>query len=385
MAELDFILQAVTTENHAKALQDLLALPGATEVLVSVAFVKEPGLEAIEDAIKPFARRARFFIGIRNDITSIQAVKHLLEMKVKLYAVDTGSRGVIFHPKLYLAASAIQAKVIIGSANLTFGGLHNNIEASTCLNLNLSNAADKNYKVKVVHSFEEMLKKHPEHVFLIRDEKHADELFESGRLVDERLRPAPQVKSGLQKGVRDDLPPMDLHRVSPLRIASIARKWVEAQPRSIPTNSPNELAGAFYLVWESKPLKRRDLNIEYRPGTHLTGSVNLDKGLLPKGVDHRIYFREGVFSGLNWTRRSKTVDEAHAKFQLVLKGINYGEFDLRIRHTTSKEESHRQRNALTRLSWGPAREHIARPDLIDRTLAIYRDEFDPTHFKLEID
>ena len=90
MAEVDFILQAVTTANHAKALQTLLALSDPTEILVSVAFVKESGLEAIEAAIKPLANKTKFFVGIRNDITSIQAIKRLLAMKIKLYAVDTG-------------------------------------------------------------------------------------------------------------------------------------------------------------------------------------------------------------------------------------------------------------------------------------------------------
>lgn len=72
MAELDFILQAVTTANHAKALKALLALPDLSEVLASVAFVREPGLDALEAAIKPLAPKARFFVGIRNDITSIR-------------------------------------------------------------------------------------------------------------------------------------------------------------------------------------------------------------------------------------------------------------------------------------------------------------------------
>lgn len=40
---------------------------------------------------------------------------------------------------------------------------------------------------------------------------------------------------------------------------------------------------------------------------------------------------------------------------------------------------------MTRLSWGPMREYIARSDLIGRTLALYRDKVDPTRFVLEID
>jgi len=54
----------------------------------------------------------------------------------------------------------------------------------------------------------------------------------------------------------------------------------------------------------------------------------------------------------------------YAKFQLVIKGISYGEFDLRIAHSTdTNSRTYQQNNAMTRLSWGPARDYIARPDL----------------------
>jgi hypothetical protein len=97
-------------------------------------------------------------------------------------------------------------------------------------------------------------------------------------------------------------------------------------------------------------------------------------------------FATKFFAALPWSKSSATTDEAYAKFQLVIKGISYGEYDLRIGHTTSKtSRSYRQNNAMTRLSWGPMREYIARENLIDRTMALFRDEVDPTRFVLEID
>jgi len=168
MAEIDFILQAVTTANHAEAIRTLLSIPNPTQILVSVAFVKENGLDALEEFIRPHAKITKFFVGIRNDITSIQAIKRLLSMNVDVYVVDTGSRNTIFHPKLYFAGNAEQASVIIGSANLTFGGLHNNIEASTLMRLDLSNVADNKFAQEATNSFSEMLKEHPQHVFLQR-------------------------------------------------------------------------------------------------------------------------------------------------------------------------------------------------------------------------
>lgn len=156
----------------------------------------------------------------------------------------------------------------------------------------------------------------------------------------------------------------------------------------VPPPAPATTGVDLELVWESKALTRRDLTIPNSSGTNPTGSINLDKGLLPGEVDHRHYFRENVFSDLIWenTKSSGAVVEAYAKFQLVLKGISYGEFDLRIAHTTSTTSTtYNQSNAMTRLSWGPMRPYVARADLIGRNLALYRDEADPTRFVLEID
>lgn len=389
MAELDFILQAVTTANHAKAIQALLALPNPSDVLVSVAYVREPGLDALEAAIKPLAAKARFFVGIRNDLTSIQAVKRLLAMKVELYAVDTGSREIKFHPKLYLAASPKQVMVIIGSANLTFGGLHNNIEVSARVKLDLANVADKKFSDQIVDAFAEMLKAHPQHVFLIKDNKHAEELFESGRLADENLIPAPSTTSGVKKGERDNLPPMKLHRTFRPRIKpAIAKPIAAPKPAKAGVPAPLPLVAVNrYLVWESKPLIRRDLSIPVGPGTHQTGSMGLKKGALDN-IDQRHYFRDQVFAQLTWTPdpAPKKWERAQAKFELVVKNLNYGVFDLRLSHNTDrKSRSYQQNNFMTQLHWGDAKKYVAKDDLLGRVLYLYRKDTAPPEFTIEID
>ena len=69
-----------------------------------------------------------------------------------------------------------------------------------------------------------------------------------------------------------------------------------------------------------------------------------------------------------------------------MKGIEHGEFKLRIGHTTSTtSKAYLQRNAMTRLSWGPMKEFVARKDLIDRTMSLYRHVSDDSKFVVEID
>ena len=389
MADLKFILQAVTTANHAESIRTLLALPKPTQIVVSVAFARTTGLEAIQESIKPLAAKTKFFVGIRNDITSIQAVKQLLALKLDLYAVDTGSRKVIFHPKLYLAANASNAIAIVGSANMTFSGLHNNIEVSTRMALDFAkNPADKIFVDTVVTAFDTMLAAHPKHVFKINDEKHATQLFEEGRLADETLVVAPTSGCSVRNGDRDDLAPMQLVRVKrpppPKAKAAVPAKVAPAKAVPAPAKP---IKGTKYRVWESKPLSERDLSIPKGENTNPTGSMGFKKGLYDD-IDQRHFFYDEVFNDLVWTPNkpgSKTL-RATAKFELVIKNISYGVFDLMLSHKTDTEsKSYKQSNFMTQIHWGDARTLIGKKDLLDRTLYLYRKDSTPPEFMIEID
>ncbi|HEV8438529.1 MAG TPA: phospholipase D family protein [Methylomirabilota bacterium] len=387
MAELEFILQAVTASSHAVAVRKLIQLPNPTHILVSVGFVRELGLDVMEKAIAAVAAKTRFFIGIRNDITSIQAVNRLLAMKVELYAVDTASRSAIFHPKLYVAANAKQARVIIGSANLTWGGLYNNIEASTLVKLDLADKADKKFADEAVDAFAEMLKAHPKHVFLIKNEKHAADLFDSGRLVDETVIPAPSPTARVKKGERDDLPAMKLTRMNLPAVKLIKTKPAKAAKKPTAKIAVPAAAVTKYEVWESKPLTERDLSIPSGAGTNPAGSMGWKKGAL-EDIDQRHYFRDEVFVDLTWTPDSppKKWERAEADFELVIKNLNYGVFTLRLSHyTDTNSATYKQNNFMTQLHWGEARKHIAKRDLLARVLRLYRRDTDPPEFTIEID
>lgn len=393
MADLNFILQAVTTANHAESIRTLLALPKPTQIVVSVAFARTTGLEAIQESIKPLAAITKFFVGIRNDVTSLQAIKQLLALKLDLYAVDTGSRKVIFHPKLYLAANASNAIAIVGSANMTFSGLHNNIEVSTRMVLDFAkNPADKTFVETVITAFDTMLAAHPKHVFKIKDEKHATQLFEEGRLADETVVVAPTSGSSVRKGDRDDLSPMKLVRVKrphPPKVKAVPAKaavLAKAGPAKAAPAPAKPINGTKYLVWESKPLSRRSLCIPMGAKTNPTGSMGFTKGLYE--INQRHYFYDEVFKDLTWTPEkpgSKTL-RATAKFELVIKNINYGVFDLMVAHKTDTgSATYKERNFMTQIHWGDAKKFIAKSDLLGRNLFLYRKNSTPPEFMIEID
>lgn len=400
MAKKNFILQGFTPQTHAQAIRELFDVPDIKKVILSIAFVSESGVQQIEAALRAHASHVTVFAGVRNDITSHQGLTLLHDIGVKLYTVDTGSRMVIFHPKLYLVRGKTSARLVIGSANLTLGGLNNNIEAGMLLDFNLADTEDKAVVDEIEAQFTSLPTAYPEHIVKVGSASALDKMLACGRLVDEMAAPPPRPTTSATGMVGvDNIPRMKL-KVAPLRRALAKIKAAPKKPLPVkavatakgtkPESKPvSAVTGVeFDLVWESKPLAERDLNVPSGTNTHVTGSMNLDKGLLPESVDHRHYFRDDVFPSLVWTstNASGEIEEAFAKFRLVLKGISYGEFDLRIGHSTSTDsKTYKQKNAMTRLSWGPMRDYVARNDLIGRNLSLYRDKVDPTRFVLEID
>jgi HKD family nuclease len=390
MAHLELILQAATDSTHAAAIQALFERVGPDSVLISVAFVQAAGVEAIEEALRPLGAKSTFFVGIRNNITTIQGIKWLLALKAKVYAVDTATRGAIFHPKLYLAIEKSKAGLIIGSANLTFPGLHNNIEASAVVTLDMSDKEDRKFVYDTERLFDELIQQHPKHVFEIKNDAEAEALFESGRLADELVVPAPPVVNGIRNGKRDTLPRMNLRRVARPRLTAPLRKAVakggpQARPQLAAPVLPKD---QFYLVWESKPLEERDLNIPKGRTTNITGSMSLDKGLLPADVDHRHYFYDEVFHGLNWIPKKKQphLRIAQANFEVIIKDINFGKHALTLSHNANTQtKSYKQNNAMTNLRWKPIKDLIRNRDLMGRTLSLYRKDARPPEFLIEID
>ncbi|KAK0342217.1 hypothetical protein LTR94_023084 [Friedmanniomyces endolithicus] len=375
MAEKEFILQGFTTRTHADAVREIFDIDNIQKVIVSVAFISESGVQQLEAKLTPHAANTKVFAGIRNDITSHQGLVALKSLASDLYIVDTGSRSVLFHPKLYFAKGDTRARMVIGSANLTLGGLNNNIEAGMLLDFDLTNAADKSAVEKIEAEFDKLAADFGANVLKINDVADLDALLATGRVIDEMAAapPRPSSSAGSSGGAGDVIPRIKL-KVVPLRRALKKAKAAakpkptkaakKAAPGAVPAPKPIPKAAGvqFELVWENK-------------------------GLLPADVDHRHYFREDIFNQLSWSvTNAKTTEEAHAKFHLVIKGLSYGDFDLRIGHTMgTTSKAYKQNNAMTRLSWGPVKDYVGHADLKDRTLSLFRDLADPTRFVLEID
>lgn len=293
--------------------------------------------------------------------------------------VDTAENNKIFHPKIYAAYNNELAHIILGSANLTFGGLNRNIEASSYIKLNRQTQTDEAYLNKLVDVITNMPIAYPDHIFQITTPKQAVVLLKEGRLEDERVTRLPSTSKGKSEKERDKLTPIPTH----IKTTPKPHKGVKKRKMSKANNT-------FVLVWESKALTERSLNIPAgtNTNTHITGDVNLGLGAMVD-IDFRHYFRDDVFSSLYWgidsTSRSPHLERARINVELIIKNISYGIFNLEVTHDPrTNTPSYAQHNVMTKIKWGDdARPLIAQRDLLSRTLKLYKK--DGTNFVIIID
>ena len=137
-------MELVRQPARARRLGDLLkaGLAGDwTHFRAAVAFVKSSGVKHVAEPLASFARNGRIdmIVGIDHGGTSYEGLRDLMA------AVGPNARLAVFHnrlpytfhPKIYLFKSASSAEILVGSGNLTEGGLFTNYEAAIRVALDL--------------------------------------------------------------------------------------------------------------------------------------------------------------------------------------------------------------------------------------------------------
>ena len=186
----------------------------------------------IEKSLLPVSSVTQIITGIRNGITSAQGLATAIEYGCKTYAVDTGSRNVIFHPKIYLAKNAVEARIVLGSANLTRGGLNSNIEASVIMRLDLTKEDDAKFVADIEKEIKVMIANYTKNVFQVSDAAAVQQLLKAGRVIDENIVLAPTPTGSSGQFDLDAIPKMIL-KTKPIKIPVIGPVALAAGP--VPT------------------------------------------------------------------------------------------------------------------------------------------------------
>jgi hypothetical protein len=107
------------------------ALAGATCISLATAFVRKSGWQLIAPLIEGSQARVRLIAGLdfcQTDPSVLRAWLRLQTTRPKVEAYVASGRERVFHPKVLVVESGRTAFAIVGSGNLTAGGLLNNVE-----------------------------------------------------------------------------------------------------------------------------------------------------------------------------------------------------------------------------------------------------------------
>jgi hypothetical protein len=138
---MQFITQPFGEMRLGEFLLSHLDDPQWTVFRAAVAFVKQSGTKYIRQALQVFSGRAQVRISVGIDLygTSSEGLSDLLEASPGGEVVVYRNGGpYTFHPKVYVFKSTQHAEILVGSGNLTGGGLFTNYEASLVALLDLA-------------------------------------------------------------------------------------------------------------------------------------------------------------------------------------------------------------------------------------------------------
>lgn len=361
------------------------------------AFASEAGIFGLSrhiNSAKQNFKNLSLIIGIDQKGTSKEALEEILDLNIDSY-IFYQSESPIFHPKIYLFEGDEEVKFILGSSNLTGRGLFTNVESSLLIEFDISDNEGLSLLTALKTYYKPLFDFSDNNLFRI-SQPVIDDFHARGIVPDEReirriygtkkewvdSSSAPNantftVPKRITAGIPANFPkkPKVGLGASPNHAASEDSTIGELTKEIIPSVSTFKRK-AYTLVWESGPLTERDLNIPQGSNTNNTGSMLIKKGLL-KEIDQRHYFRDTVFKSLNWIKdnglHTKHYERAMAKFKIIVAEDDYGFFDLKLSHNTSKKsKSYNQNQPMTSLSWGKAKSIIAKPELIGKNARLFR-------------
>lgn len=327
---------------------DSLADPDVRTFTVAVAWLRLSGLGYIAPDVSMLRSRngvARLFVGIDRGGTTHQGLSHAIDLFDEVFVVHD-VEGRTFHPKLFVAAASRHAHILIGSQNLTQGGLHFNYEAGVALRLQRKLRNDRRLWDEISTYLSTI--EADEAVCRRLDRALLGRLVADGVLGDEndrRSSTAGEDDLSSRRRARTGA----FHRSSVEKRRGTRRPTVRLAPGSLGARRRARTAGSRATASWWKHLSDADAQ---RP-THgnPTGLMRLTKS--GHDIDATQFFRRDLFANAAWQitrdQNGNRVELADVEFALVVDGRRRRRQVLAIDHSPHRGGRGR---ATTILHWG---------------------------------
>ncbi len=343
---------------------------------VVVAWAKRSGLQRAESDLRTISTRGgclELVVGISEGGATRQGLEIARDIFDSVYIAHDRS-GRTFHPKLYLADGVGQAVVMIGSNNLTAGGMYFNYEVGSILELDLDDDDDRKY-FEAVESLIGRVMADRDICVKLTDGVLA-ELLSNARydIRDEDTSRRSQF-AGAPEDLDGDVDIEDAYAGFRGTVSIFGKSQVVKKPtvsilsgksyrssqgshgsrRHVDrVHASSAVVGEYSAVTELrwyKKMSNSDAQQRRTPNTQVTGNLKLTEARLP--VNHRTFFRYVFFGDCNWAGKEVNrgiKEEAVVPFHVTADGGPLGTYSLKIDHAEYRVAS--QGNVPTWLHWG---------------------------------
>lgn len=214
---------------------ELLASADYHTLNIAVAFAKNSGVLRIKDSLSKFRGRGgvvNVYVGVDLGGTSYEALTALLLHSDTLNVVHS-EKGQTFHSKIYQFSGENDGLLVVGSHNLTGGGLWTNFESSVHIPMSVTNAGERAIAKSVADYFEKLAALDASFM-LITSQEEIDKLLQEGYVTKEvadRVRRASEAKkNGSRERLFGNGAPAKLPRLAPIE--------EEVQPPAVAAPAP---------------------------------------------------------------------------------------------------------------------------------------------------
>ncbi|RIK09235.1 MAG: hypothetical protein DCC49_06965 [Acidobacteria bacterium] len=369
-------------------LRDFLELVAADAALsqldIVVAWVKRTGVRAVYDNLARFLERGgtiRAVVGISQGGTSLQGLQAITEVATDAYVFHHPGRT--FHPKLFAASGSNTALILVGSHNLTLGGVQDNYEAGVLSTLDLMVDDERAFSI-AVHDYVDRLVDDKE-LCLRLDEALIESLARNDRypLADEdesrggstsEQDPTAEADPGLPPGAR-------IFGTTRFQMRS-RKKPIRADRGATPGigegATPAEADGLESAAApEDRVVRRWFKRLPRADAQQLpTSSPSNTMTLVKAGhdIDASTYFREVFFADAGWhaseTAGGQLREIASVDVAVTVDEENLGLHTFDVRYTPGYDSD--QANRTSEFAWREFGEYLRQHDNTDKYASLER-------------
>lgn len=359
--------------------------PQVLRIDIAVAWAKRGGLQPLREDLLGFRDRGgrlRLLVGISHGGATIQGLEMAMELADEAYVFHHSDRRT-FHPKLYLARGRGVRLAVVGSQNLTGGGLSTNFEVGCELEFDPSDDSDAAAYAELRRAFDELLERDgaairltagligelantPRYRIGNEDDRPSD--GSGGGDGDEAQGNDPLFTADSSKLRRG---PVSNGRRQPAAASKtssgpgVSRRTTTASVPSSSMVSPADVVRRW-----SKKMSAADAQHPRGRRTNPTGHLTLVQGGHP--IDQTSWFRDHFFGTQNWETKSvrrRAKEHATVQFTVAIDGKPFGRHELLLSHTPGFEAN--QGNRTTVLHWGEVvGAHLKAVDYTGKTISL---------------